>query len=579
MRILFITHSFNSLTQRMWCELRARGHDVSIEFDIIDSVTEEAVEFWKPDLILAPYLRRAIPESVWSKHVCLVVHPGIVGDRGPSAIDWAILEGESEWGVTVLQANAEMDAGDIWAWRTFPLRQASKASIYRNEVTEAALAGVLEALENFEAYKQGTWKPLPLEQAPQHVAKMGQLRPLMKQEDRRIDWQKDSSALILRKLNAADGFPGVRGELLGVPCNLYDAHIEPLPIEGAPGQVVAKREHALLLKTTDSAIWIGHAKRTDKEDTLKLPSTVALAAECADIANWQHGAAGCDEIRYEESTVTNEAGAAIKVGYLHFDFYNGAMSTRQCKQLLHAVEAARQQPTQVLVLMGGRDFWSNGIHLNLIEASGSAADESWENINAIDDVCKAIIETTDKLLISAMRGNAGAGGAYLALTADEVWSREVVILNPHYKNMGNLYGSEYWTYLLPRRMGPDGRRIMQNRLPITAREALDMGLIDKVMAGDAQTFAQTVVAQAEALAKQPDLQARIANKAEQRAADEAKKPLASYREAELANMRRNFFGFDPSYHVARFHFTRKTLHSWTPRHLALHRQDAPERAA
>ena len=36
--------------------------------------------------------------------------------------------------------------------------------------------------------------------------------------------------------------------------------------------------------------------------------------------------------------------------------------------------------------MGGPDFWSNGIHLNVIEAAGGPADESWRNINAIDDV-------------------------------------------------------------------------------------------------------------------------------------------------------------------------------------------------
>jgi putative two-component system hydrogenase maturation factor HypX/HoxX len=37
-------------------------------------------------------------------------------------------------------------------------------------------------------------------------------------------------------------------------------------------------------------------------------------------------------------------------------------------------------------------------------------------------------------------------------------------------------------------------------------------------------------------------------------------------------MQRNFYGFDPSYHVARHHFVAKTPHSWTPRHLARHRE-------
>jgi putative two-component system hydrogenase maturation factor HypX/HoxX len=118
MRILLLTHAFNSLTQRLGAELQRLGHEISIEFDIADSVAEEAVALFRPDLIVAPYLRRAIPESIWKRHVCLIVHPGIVGDRGPSALDWAIQAGEAEWGVTVLQAEAEMDAGPVWASAT-----------------------------------------------------------------------------------------------------------------------------------------------------------------------------------------------------------------------------------------------------------------------------------------------------------------------------------------------------------------------------------------------------------------------------------------------------------------------------
>ncbi len=566
MRILFLTHSFNSLTQRLWCELTARGHEVSIEFDINDAVAEEAVALWRPELIVAPYLRRAIPESIWAKHVCLVVHPGIVGDRGPSALDWAIQEGEAEWGVTLLQANGEMDAGDIWAHRRFPMRHASKASLYRNEVTEAALACVLEAIDHFPAWRTRDWKPTPLSAVPNV---RGRLRPLMTQQDRAIDWATDDTATVLRKLRAADGFPGVRGALLGVPCSLFDARACTDAVFGAPGEVLARRGEAVLVKTRDAAVWIGHVKRNDAEGALKLPATTALAEALCTVPEWPDDDSG--EITYRED---GEHG----IGFLHFEFYNGAMSTGQCRKLLAALEAARARPTRVLVLMGGADFWSNGIHLNLIEAAASPADESWANINAIDDVCRAIIETTDRLVIAALQGNAGAGGAFLALAADVVWAREAVILNPHYKNMGNLYGSEYWTYLLPRRMGEAGAAVMQNRLPITAREALAEGLVDRVIEGDAAAFRVRVAEDAAALAKEADLDARIAAKLARRAADEAAKPLAQYREEELARMRRNFYGFDPSYHVARYHFVRKTPNSWTPRHLARHRELSREAA-
>ena len=75
-----------------------------------------------------------------------------------------------------------------------------------------------------------------------------------------------------------------------------------------------------------------------------------------------------------------------------------------------------------------------------------------------------------------------------------------------------------------------------------------------------------------ALAAQPDFGALLAAKRERRARDEAARPLAAYRADELARMQRNFYGFDPSYHVARHHFATRKLQAWTPRHLALHRR-------
>ena len=151
MRILLLCHSFNSLTQRLHVELRERGHVVSVEFDINDAVTCEAVALCRPDVVIASFLKRAIPESVWRRVRCLVVHPGVRGDRGPSALDWAILDGVPRWGVTLIEATAELDAGPAWAWREFPMRAATKSSLYRYEVTQAALACVLEALARIEA--------------------------------------------------------------------------------------------------------------------------------------------------------------------------------------------------------------------------------------------------------------------------------------------------------------------------------------------------------------------------------------------------------------------------------------------
>ncbi|MBI4808596.1 MAG: hydrogenase maturation protein [Nitrosomonadales bacterium] len=558
MRILLLTHSFNSLSQRLWLELQACGHEVSVELDIADSVAEEAVALWQPDVIVAPFLKRAIPASIWSRYVCLIVHPGIVGDRGPSSLDWAIQEGASEWGVTVLQANAEMDGGDIWAAQTFPMHAAKKSSIYRGEVADAAVRGVLEALVHYPEYVSGSWKPTPLHEFKAPV--LGIERPSIKQAQRAIDWQHDDTATVLRKLNAADGCPGVKDVLFGQPCHLFDAHAA-MEYRGTAGEVIGRSGDAVLRATTDGAVWIGHVRRIEHDPGFKLPAAVAFAAEAAALPELSFATG---EIRYEEH------GSA---GFLHFDFYNGAMSTDQCLRLRQAYADACKRPTRVLVLMGGGDFWSNGIHLNRIEAADSPADESMRNIEAMDDLALEILSTTDRFTVAVMQGNAGAGGCFLALATDQVWARQSAVLNPHYKNMGNLYGSEYWTYLLPARVGRErAQAIMQNRLPVSAAGAVKEGLIDACFDDDAVAFRARAKRMALELATVPDYGSRLAEKCTRRACDEAKKPLAEYRAAELVEMRRNFYGFDPSYHYARHHFVYKIAHAFTPRHLALHRE-------
>ena len=562
MRILFLTHSFNSLAQRLYVELAERGHQLSIEFDINDQVAIEAVALFRPDLILAPFLKRRIPEAVWRENVCLVVHPGIVGDRGPSALDWAIQRGEAQWGVTVLQANDVMDGGDIWATRSFPMRAARKSSLYRNEVTEAAVEAVLEAVERFAC---GAFRPQPLDYARADVH--GREHPLMRQEHRRIDWQNDTTESVLAKIRAADSVPGVLDEVAGLPVCLYNAFRE-RSHRGEPGEVLATRNGAILRATRDGAVWITHLKLKSEEASFKLPATKVLGARLQGLpelalpalpmkveGTWQ-------DIFYEE-----EDG----VGYLHFPIYNGALSTTDCRRLRDALGEAGRRDTRVLVLMGGSDFWCNGIHLNAIEAAASPADESWANIEAMDDLCLAIIDSS-KLTVAAMQGNGGAGGVFLALAADRIWARQGVVLNPHYRGMGNLYGSEYWTYLLPRRVGADAsRQITQNRLPIGAPEAKRLGLIDACFGRDGPAFAAEVRARAKELAADLSLPQWLEEKRRRRESDEAAKPLARYRAEELEHMKLNFYGFDPSYHVARYHFVHRMPHAWTPLHLARHR--------
>lgn len=565
MRLLVLAHAFNSLTQRLYAELAAAGHDLSVEFDINDARTDEAVRLWRPDLIIAPFLKRAIAENVWRYHPCFIVHPGIPGDRGPTALDWAILNGENRWGVTVLQADAELDAGPVWAWRSFAMRPAPKSSLYRNEVTEAAVDAVFEAVDRFVS---GAFAPLPAHACS--PAPLGRARPPMRQAQRRIDWTGDTTTDVLRKLHASDGAPGVEDVLCGMRVRLFDAQPE-ARLRGEPGALIARSEDAVCRATRDGAVWIGHLKPVSPgRKTMKLPATRVLGerllgvpyadpqSDAYSVADTRHA------IRYAERS---------RIGYLYFDFYNGAMGTTQCERLLEAYRRARERPTRVIALMGGSDFWSNGLDLNAIEAAASPADESWRNINAMDDLAHEIIATDSHLTVAALRGNAGAGGVFLALAADHIYARRGVVLNPHYKNMGNLYGSEYWTYSLPRRVGAANvSYVMDRRLPMLASEAADMGFIDACLTEDRAAFTAQIERIAEGLMQDGRFQTLLDSKRERRARDEAQRPLQSYRDEELRHMKLNFYGFDPSYHVARYKFVYRIPHAWTPLHLAKHRQ-------
>ncbi len=159
-RVLLLASGVNSLTQRVMVDLSDAGYDIMVSAVSNQVEIQAAFDRTQPDVVVAPYLKKAIPECIWSVRPCLIVHPGVRGDRGPSSLDWAIHDGENRWGVTVLQANGDFDAGDVWAHDDFVVRPASKSALYRHEVADAASQSVQRALLR---YRQGNFRPCPLD--------------------------------------------------------------------------------------------------------------------------------------------------------------------------------------------------------------------------------------------------------------------------------------------------------------------------------------------------------------------------------------------------------------------------------
>ena len=263
LRVLFLVSAHNSLSQSAYIALTELGHDVSVEV-VHSGEVKAAVARQRPELIVCPMLKKSIPELIWENHRCLVVHPGPKGDRGPSSLDWAIELGMSEWGVTVLEANGELDAGDVWATRTFAMRDAGKSSLYRHEVRRATVGALVQALTKIA---RGEFSAEALHAGDPTV--VGRARPAMRQVDRALDWSADGMSTLVRRIHAADGHPGVLDLIAGGEFQVFGAHPE-RSLRGEPGAIIAQRH--------GGAVWITHLRRRDEDErpSCKLPATRAL---------------------------------------------------------------------------------------------------------------------------------------------------------------------------------------------------------------------------------------------------------------------------------------------------------------
>jgi enoyl-CoA hydratase/carnithine racemase len=270
------------------------------------------------------------------------------------------------------------------------------------------------------------------------------------------------------------------------------------------------------------------------------------------------------------------ADSSKRVAYLYFDFYNGAMSTVQCSRLIEALDFiisyhTAAQPLSAVILMGG-SYFSNGIALNVIEASPSPSLESWQNINRIDDVVHYLLHelpSRNITTVAALRGNTAAGGVALATACDIVVAGAEIVLNPAYRAIG-LHGSEYHSLSYPGRCGAAmAARLLRAMLPLSAYDARAAGLVDHVLPGSGALLDTRIRNHVKALvcSGKPALGPWKAN------ADVSPAGLAQARAAELAEMAKDFWSPRAErYHTRRRDFVRKVKASGTPLRFATHRR-------
>lgn len=462
MKITLLVDTFNSLSQAIYTALKDLGYRLDIVYAINKEQTIEELNAFYPDIILSPYLTKFIPKEIFNTYPTFVLHPGVRGDRGSYSLEYALIS-HKEWGIVWLRANELFDGGDIYASSNFAVRDVKKSSLYRKEVKESALSSLASLLENIETDNKEKQLLNPLHKA---------ILP----KDFAIDWSRDKTVEIIKKINLFDSQPGLIDEILALKCHLFGAWEEE-KLKGKPKEVLAKRDGAICLGTIDGAVWISHLK---EPNCFKLPATYVLKERLKGVKEQRL------PLIFDKSYKTfYEISCDIKdnIGYLHFNFYNGAISTAQAIRLKYAFDYIKEQ-VDAIVLMGAEQFFSNGIDLNILEDSKKQGEDGWANINAINDLISSIIYADSVITIASLHNNAGAGGVFLALACDFVVAKESTVLNPHYKTLG-LSGSEYHTYTLPKRVGKElAQKLLNECLPISANYAKKINLIDEVFESD-----------------------------------------------------------------------------------------------
>jgi len=537
MKITLLITTFNSLSQLTYTYLKDKAYKVDVVYS--NSCTKlQEINSFDPDIILCTFLKDFIVKEIYEKYPTFIFHPGIIGDRGAYSLEKSLAF--SSWGVVILKANDIYDGGDIYASCDFIMRKTTKASIYRNEVNNSFYSILDEFFINFKNNKSVKQIINPLNE-----------KPILK-----INWQKDSSQEIINKINTQDSFPGLKDEILGVKCYLFGAFYEE-KLKGKPKEIIAKRDGAICLGTINGAIWISHLKQINK---FKLPSTYVLKDKLKGVKEHRL------PLIFDKSYKTfYEISCDIKdnIAYLYFNFHNGAFRAEQCIRLKYAIDYLKTQ-VKVLVLMGGDDFFSNGINLNILEDSKKNGEDGWSNINAINDLVKSIIFASEIITIASVSKNAGAGGVFLASACDKVIVSNTAVLNPHYKSLA-LSGSEYHSYTLYKRVNKNiANSLLDDCLPISAKKAKDIGLADEIF--DIKDYKNNLEKYCKSLIFNEDIYDEFIW-AKEDYLDENKNKIEQYAKDEISIMYDEFWNKDSNFHKKRYEFVYKICKTQTPKRL------------
>ncbi|MDE2713541.1 MAG: methionyl-tRNA formyltransferase, partial [Verrucomicrobiota bacterium] len=167
--------------------------------------TPEAIEqlaAFEPDLFVVTAFGQILPQSALDlpQYGALNVHVSLLPrHRGAAPIQWAILEGDTETGVTLMRMDAGLDTGDIISTVKTKITEGDTAQTLHDRLAQM---GAVLLTESLSGYLDGTRKPVSQDDARSTYA-----RKILKQ-DGQIDWTEPAKT-IFRKLRALTPWPGI----------------------------------------------------------------------------------------------------------------------------------------------------------------------------------------------------------------------------------------------------------------------------------------------------------------------------------------------------------------------------------
>ncbi len=200
-----------------------------------------------PDLIVVAAYGRILPQDILDQPAmgCINVHSSLLPKyRGAAPINWAILNGDKETGVTIMHMAAALDAGDIISQVTTPIGPEETAPALTARL--AALGGEL-LVAAVAALETGAASRTPQDEAQVTLA------PMLSKELSPMDFTKTAQALH-NQVRGLFPWPSAAAQVGGVRCKILSTKVE--AGKGAPGTVLESGKAGLLVACGQDALRI-----------------------------------------------------------------------------------------------------------------------------------------------------------------------------------------------------------------------------------------------------------------------------------------------------------------------------------